>query len=114
MQPDMQTALAAAVRNYAEAARTHERAARAFADAEQQLALAQRDLHELARALEVATGQPLAAVAPDLVSRAVEGSPIAAVTMPIVPPVGPAPSDGLDAATIVLQEMKAQRGMVPG
>lgn len=111
--PDMQTALATAVRQWSEAKRTYEQLGRAFADAETQLQLAQQDLHELARACEMLAGAPLANIAPDLVSRQVEGSPLAAVTMPIVPSVGPT-SDGVDAAAIVLQQMQAQRGLGMG
>lgn len=111
LSTEMQTALATAARQWSEAMRRHERAARELADAETQLALAQRDLHELSRAIEIAAGSPIAALAPELVSQHVEngGTPIGAVTMPIVPAAPP--SDGVDAATIVLQEMQRQRGM---
>lgn len=110
---EMTTALATATRQWHEAMRRHEHAARALADAETQLALAQRDLHELARAMEIAAGAPLAQAAPDLVSQHVDGTPAQAVTMPVVPAVGGQPEDGIDAATIVLQQMQAQRGMLP-
>ena len=101
MTPEMQQALATAVLQWHTATRHYEMVSRAFADAQTQLEHAQRDLHELSRAIEVATGKPAAG---DLVSNT--PSPIGAVTMPIAPAV---PADGVDAAAIVLQHMQGMR-----
>lgn len=114
LSPTLQAALSAAITNWHHAQRAYEQAARVFADAETQRQIAERDLHELARAIEAATG----ADAAELVSNA--AAPIGGVTMPIVPangshlgPTPPPADDGLDAAAIVLQELQKQRGVMP-
>jgi hypothetical protein len=117
--PDMITALATATRQWHEAQRKYETASRLFADAQTQLNLAERDLHELARAIDVVSGiavpSNVAAVVPVTSSAP---APIGSVTMPIVPAVpagvGVAPADGLDAGAEVLRIMQAERGMVVG
>lgn len=103
----MTAALATAIAQWHEASRTYEHASRAFADAQTQLQHAERDLHELARAIEVATNAPAPNVGEMVTSAA---TPIGAVTMPIAPvsPVINPTSDGEDAGEIVLQMMRAQ------
>jgi len=112
MTPEMIQALATATKQWHEATRHHEMVGRAYMDAETQRRLAETDLHELARAIEVATGVPVAAQAGELVTSA--ATPIGAVTMPVVAAGQfgnvPAPSaDGIDAAQIVLEEMQRMR-----
>ena len=104
----MVQALATATRQWHEATRHYEMVSRAFADAQTQLQTAERDLHELARAIEVATAAPIAASQlGELVSN--QPAPLGSVTMPIAGVV-PAPSaDGVDAAAIVLAEMQRMR-----
>jgi len=105
--PTLQDALTIATKNWHETTREYERAAAAFADAQTRLQQAERDLHELARAIEVVEARP----AGELVTG--EATPIGTVTMPIVAaPLGPAlgaASDGVDAAAIVLAEMRGMR-----
>ncbi|MGE0337833.1 MAG: hypothetical protein AB7Q76_21260, partial [Gammaproteobacteria bacterium] len=107
LAPDMQTALARAVANWHKATREYEQIADVFADAQRQLEAAKRDLHELARAMEVVTGTPAA----ELVTN--QPTPHGAVTMPIAPvPNGTtigAAADNVDAAQIVLEEMMKMR-----
>lgn len=103
MNPDMQTALATAIRQWHEATRHYETVARAFADAETQRQLAERDLHELARAIEVSTGS---APIGELVTNA--PTPLGTVTTPVVSAPA-ATADGVDAAQIVLDEMMKMR-----
>lgn len=105
ISPTLQAALQTAITNWHHAKRTYEQTGRAFADAESQMQIAERDLHELARAIEVATG---------------DTAPIGAtITVPVVPGGGevavtPAPSpDGVDAAAIVLEEMQKMRMGLP-
>lgn len=102
LTPEMISALATAARQWHAAQRQYEHVSRMFADAQNQLQLAERDLHELARGIELATDAP---VSPELVSKA--DAPIGAVTMPVVQATPPA--DGVDAAAIVLQEMQRMR-----
>lgn len=104
--PTLQDALTIATRNWHETTREYERAAAAFADAQTRLQQAERDLHELARALEVVEARP----AGELFTG--EATPIGTVTMPIVAAPGPAlgaASDGVDAAAIVLEQMRGMR-----
>lgn len=105
LTPEMVSALATAARQWHSAQRQYELTSRMFADAQHQLQLAERDLHELARGIELLTGAPVPA---ELVTSA--AAPIGAVTMPIAQgPVVGATSDGVDAAAIVLQQMQALR-----
>lgn len=103
----MVQALAVATKQWHEATRHYEMVSRAFADAQAQLQAAERDLHELARAIEVVTTP---AASGELVSN--QPAPIGAVTMPVVPAPNGA-SDGLDAAQIVLEEMQKMRMGMP-
>jgi len=107
MTPEMVQALATATRQWHQATRHFEIVSRAFGDAQTQLQHAERDLHELARAIEVVT----APAAGELVSNT--PTPIGTVTMPIVAPAVNAPTDGLDAAQIVLEQMMQGRMGMP-
>lgn len=110
MSPEMIQALATATKQWHETTRHYELMSRAFADAQAQLQLAERDLHELARAIEVAQAAPGA----QLVTSA--ATPIGAVTMPVVAPAAQATNataDGVDAAQIVLEQMMQQRMGMP-
>jgi hypothetical protein len=114
MTPEMVHALATATRQWHQATRHFELCSRSFSDAQTQLQHAERDLHELARAIEVVAGQPAGELAGELVSNA--GTPIGVVTMPIVaPPAGAAnaTADGIDAAQIVLEQMMQGRMGMP-
>ena len=96
MSNPIDDALAVATRQWHAAHRTYEHASRAFADAQTQLQHAERDLHELARAIELNTAHPTpAAQGITLAPNGTGGAPI--------------PSDGLDAAQIVLEEMQRMR-----
>jgi len=110
MTPLLIQALATATAQWHEASRTYEHASRAFADAQTQLQHAERDLHGLARAIEVAQAAPPIGVVGELVSN--QATPLGSVTMPVAPaPAGypAASSDGVDAAQIVLEEMHRMR-----
>jgi hypothetical protein len=116
LTPEMIQALATAARQWHEAQRRYEADAKAFADSQTQLQLAERDLHELARALDVVAGVavPAGVAAVPVIPVATSApTPIGGVTMPIVPAavaVGTAPPDGLDAGAEVLRIMQAERG----
>lgn len=103
----MVQALATATKQWHDATRTFEHCSRAFADAQAQLQLAERDLHELARAIEVVTAQPA-----ELVSN--QAAPLGSVTMPVVAggSIG-ASADGLDAGQVVLEHLMQQRMGLP-
>lgn len=103
----MQTAIATAIRQWHEATRTYEQIQLAFADAQTQLNRAERDLHELAKAVEMITGAPIAV-------QSNTAAPAGTVTMPIVatPPINAA-VDNMDASEVVLQEMQRMRGIAP-
>jgi hypothetical protein len=105
MSPTITAALEAAATNWHHAQRDYERAARLYSDARIQLDQAERDLHELARAIEVAAGSSAGELASN------QAAPLGSVTMPIAPisPVmNPAPDGGEDAGEIVLQMMRSQ------
>jgi hypothetical protein len=110
MTPTIAAALETASINWHRAQRDHERAARLYADARIQLDQAERDLHELARAIEVAAGIPAA----ELHSNT--AAPHGTVTMPIAPisPVVNPTHDGEDAGEIVLQMMRSQAAQYGG
>lgn len=110
MSPEIAQALATATKQWHEATRTFELCSRAFADAQAQLQLAERDLHELARAIEVAEATARPVVAPELVTN--QATPIGTVTMPVVQAPA-ATADGIDAAAIVLEEMQRHRFGTP-
>lgn len=106
-------ALDTAIRNWHTASRAYEQAGRLFNDAQAQLQHAERDLHELARALEVASGNGL---------QTNQATPAGTVTMPIAPigapgigtdalgrPVITQPGATEDAAALVLEAMMSQR-----
>lgn len=110
MTPEMVHALATATRQWHQATRHFELCSRSFSDAQTQLQHAERDLHELARAIEVVTAMPA--------SELVTSAPIGAagfVTMPVMPTssaIG-APVDGFDAGAAVLEHMMQQRMGMP-
>jgi len=111
LPPELTQALANATRQWHEATRHYEMVSRAFADAQTQLQTAERDLHELARAIEVVALGPVAAG--DLTSN--QATPAGSVTMPVVPgggSIGPS-ADGLDAGQVVLEHMMQQRMGMP-
>lgn len=113
MTPETIQALATATKQWHEATRHYELMSRGFADAQTQLQLAERDLHELARALEVVAGH-VPTKAGELVTNA--ATPIGTVTMPVVAPAAQATNataDGIDAAQIVLEQMMQQRMGMP-
>jgi hypothetical protein len=109
MTPTIAAALEIASVNWHRAQREHEAAARMYADARVQLDQAERDLHELARAIELTAAQ-----AGELHTAA--AAPHGTVTMPIAPisPVANPTHDGEDAGEIVLQMMRSQASQFGG
>jgi hypothetical protein len=106
MATTIQDALTTATKNWHEATRRYERAAADFADAQTRLQQCERDLHELARAIEVVEARPAAELGE---LHTAEPTPLGTVTMPIVAPSLGASSDGVDAAAIVLEQMRGMR-----
>jgi hypothetical protein len=121
LSAEMVQALAVAVRQYHASKRRYEEASQAFADAQAQLAYAERDLHEIARALEMLDAAGTMALVSELVvndqavgnpsstSLTVTGNPSSTgltVTMPVV--AVPGAIGESTPAQIVLELLKQQ------
>jgi hypothetical protein len=110
LSAEMVQALAVAVRQYHASKRRYEEASQAFADAQAQLAYAERDLHEIARALEMLDAAGTTALVSELVvSDQAAGNPSSTgltVTVPVV--AVPGAIGESTPAQIVLELLKQQ------